>query len=310
MSTPIKFEEPGYPQWYRTDYRDEHQDTWEDTMNGDIRATELESDELGVAFVTGAASGIGRATATQLATDGWKVALVDRDGDAVRVVADELTGRGAAAVSIQADVTDLAAMNAAAERATASLGQLRAVAACAGIEVLGSVLELEPREWQRALDVNLTGVFNTAKATMGFLVEAGGAFVAVSSDAGTSGAQGYSAYAASKHGVVGLVKCLALDFGPRGVRSNAVAPAFVETSMARRIFADSPEGEEEFYQAVVPLGRFARPEEVAHAIAHLLGPSASYTNGIVYAIDGGATAGYYRPARLERSHRQSRAVGS
>ena len=268
-------------------------------MNGHVSAPEPDRGECGAALVTGAASGIGRATALQLATDGWKVALIDRDGDAVRRLADELGGHGLAAVSFQADVTDLSAMNAAAEHASGNLGQLTAVAACAGIEVLGSVLELEPRAWQRALDVNLTGVFNTAKATMGLLVEAGGAFVAVSSDAGTSGAQGYSAYAASKHGVVGLVKCLALDFGPRGVRSNAVAPAFVETPMARRIFADSPEGEEEFFQAAVPLGRFARPEEVANVIAHLLGPSASYTNGMVYAIDGGSTAGYYRPARRE-----------
>lgn len=255
-----------------------------------------EPSERGAAIVTGAASGIGRATAQQLASDGWNVALIDLDGDAVRAVADELVGRGRTAMGIQADVIDLTTLNAATAVVTANFGQLTAVAACAGIEVLGTVLELDPRQWQRALDVNLTGVFNTAKATMGLLVEARGAFVAVSSDAGTSGAQGYSAYAASKHGVVGLVKCLALDYGPQGVRSNAVAPAFVETPMARRIFADSPEGEEEFYQAAVPLGRFAGPEEVAHVISHLLGPSSSYTNGMVYAVDGGATAGYYRPA--------------
>jgi meso-butanediol dehydrogenase/(S,S)-butanediol dehydrogenase/diacetyl reductase len=252
-------------------------------------------DGHGAALVTGAGSGIGLATATRLAADGWQVALVDQDAENAHRQSAILEQGGHRTRAFGCDVRDLDALVRVVAEIEGALQAVTAVAACAGIEVLGTVLDLSPAQWQRALDVNLTGVFNTAKATMPSLLLSRGSFVAVSSDAGTSGAQGFSAYAASKHGVVGLVRCLALDYGPAGVRSNAVAPAFVETPMARRIFDDSPDGEEEFYQAAVPLGRFARPEEVAAAISHLLSADASYTNGIVYAVDGGSTAGYYRP---------------
>jgi meso-butanediol dehydrogenase/(S,S)-butanediol dehydrogenase/diacetyl reductase len=142
--------------------------------------------------------------------------------------------------------------------------------------------------------VNLTGVFLTARYAIPHL-EAGGeaSFVAVSSDAGIQGAAGFAAYCASKHGVIGLVKSLALDHGPRGVRCNAVCPGFVETPMAERIFADLPEQERERWRGTVPLGRFGLPEEVAEAIAHLSSPQASYVNGHTYVIDGGGTAGYF-----------------
>jgi meso-butanediol dehydrogenase / (S,S)-butanediol dehydrogenase / diacetyl reductase len=256
----------------------------------------MNSAEAGAALVTGAASGIGLATATRLARSGRPVTLVDRDTAAVEAVAAALASDGHRVLARACDVTDFDLLEALVHQTQSEHGPFTAVAACAGIEVLGTVLELDPAQWRKALDVNATGVFNTAKAAMPGLLRTRGAFVAVASDAGTSGAQGYSAYAASKHAVVGLVRCLALDFGPRGVRSNAVAPAFVETPMARRIFEDSPEGEEDFYRQAVPLGRFATPEEVAAVIEHLLGDGASYTNGLVYAVDGGATAGYYRPA--------------
>lgn len=255
----------------------------------------MTDDEAGAALVTGAGSGIGRATAWRLAVDGWHVALVDRDSDSVQREAATLASAGHRALGFGCDVTDPDGLAAVVTEVEGALGALTGVVACAGVEVLGTVLELSLAQWQRALDVNLTGVFITAKATMPSLLRSRGAFVAVSSDAGTSGAPGFSAYAASKHGVVGLVRCLALDYGPAGVRSNAVAPAFVETPMARRIFDESDEGEEEYYQAAVPLGRFARPQEVAGAVVHLLSRDASYTNGMVYAIDGGSTAGYYRP---------------
>ena len=164
--------------------------------------------------------------------------------------------------------------------------------AVAGIEVVGSVLDLEPSSWQRSLDVNLTGVFNTAKAAMPSLMDGGGSFVAMSSDAGHVGAQGYSAYCAAKHGVIGLIKAMALDYGPSGVRSNAVAPSFVQTPMADRIF-ENDQSEMDYYAGTIPLGRFATPEEVAAAAVHLVGDDASYANGMVYRIDGGSTAGYF-----------------
>ncbi|WP_369131809.1 SDR family NAD(P)-dependent oxidoreductase [Modestobacter sp. I12A-02662] len=246
-----------------------------------------------VAVVTGAASGIGRATATALAVRGHRVALLDRDGPGASALARALTDQGTDARAYVCDVTDTADVEAAVSDVGRRWGRIDAVAACAGIEVLGDVASLSDQAWNRALDVNAGGVLRLARATVPFLVETRGAFVAVASDAGVTGAQGYAAYAASKHAVVGLVRCMALDHGPAGVRSNVVCPAFVETPMAERIFADSDPGERDFYRRAVPLGRFARPEEVASAIVHLLSAEASYSNGMVYRVDGGSTAGYY-----------------
>jgi meso-butanediol dehydrogenase / (S,S)-butanediol dehydrogenase / diacetyl reductase len=178
--------------------------------------------------------------------------------------------------------------------AVEALGPLRTVVACAGIAVLGSVTELSVDSWRRTLDVNLTGAFLTARYGIPRLVASGGgSFTAVSSDAGVQGAQGYAAYCASKHGVVGLVRCLALDHARQGIRANAVCPSFVETPMADQIFAGTSEKERAFYKAGVPLGRFAQPQEVARVIAHLSSSDAAYTNGLLYTVDGGATAGYY-----------------
>jgi meso-butanediol dehydrogenase / (S,S)-butanediol dehydrogenase / diacetyl reductase len=248
-----------------------------------------------VALVTGAGSGIGRATAIELASRGYAVGLVDRSADGVAGTAQAISTAGGSSLELPADVTDSRRVEAAVGELADWHGRLDAVAACAGIEVLGDVVTAAEPEWRRALDVNVTGVFLTAKHAMPLLLATQGAFVAVASDAGVAGAQGYAPYAASKHAVVGLIRCMALDFGDRGVRSNVVCPAFVDTPMAERIFAGSPAGEYDFYQAMVPVGRFARAQEVARVIAHLLSAEASYTNGLVYMVDGGATAGYYRP---------------
>jgi NAD(P)-dependent dehydrogenase (short-subunit alcohol dehydrogenase family) len=245
--------------------------------------------------VTGAGSGIGRATAIELAARGYTVGLLDQSMAGIADTAQTITAAGGTSQQLPANVTDADQVAAAVAELAKRHGHLDAVAACAGIEVLGDVVTVEESEWRRALDVNVTGVFLIAKHTMPLLLGAQGAFVAVASDAGVTGAQGYSPYAASKHAVVGLSRCMALDFGARGVRSNVVCPAFVETPMADRIFANSPAEDYDFYRAAVPLGRFAQAQEVARVIAHLLSAEASYTNGMVYNVDGGSTAGYYRP---------------
>lgn len=109
------------------------------------------------------------------------------------------------------------------------------------------------------------------------------------------GAQGFAAYCASTHAVIGLIKCMALDHGPQGIRSNAVCPGLVDTPMADAIFADTSDAERDYFRRTVPLGRFATPEEVAAAVAHLSSPDATYANGMTYRLDGGSTAGYFKP---------------
>lgn len=162
--------------------------------------------------------------------------------------------------SAEVDVTDLESLRSAVEQQSDPVAPLRGVMAVAGIEVVGSVLDLEPSSWQRSLDVNLTGVFNTAKAAMPSLMDGGGSFVAMSSDAGHVGAQGYSAYCAAKHGVIGLIKAMALDHGPSGVRSNAVAPSFVQTPMADRIF-ENDQSEMDYYAGTIRLAGSPRPRK-------------------------------------------------
>lgn len=147
--------------------------------------------------------------------------------------------------------------------------------------------------WDHVINVNLKGTFLLARAGIPLLQQrGGGAFVAVSSDAGVMGSVAYGAYCASKHGVIGLLKAMAMDYGSQSIRCNVVCPGFVDTPMAAGIFAKAPEGTKEAFEAAIPMGRFARPEEVASVIAHLTCAEASYTNGNVYLIDGGSSAGH------------------
>lgn len=244
-----------------------------------------------VAFVAGAASGIGRQVAIRAGRDGYCVLGVDRDSAGLEATLREVENEGVTAIGAVADVTDPDALEVAARRARDSFGRIDLVVAAAGVEVLGNIAELDTADWRRSLDVTLTGTFLTARATIASLVQSQGAFVAISSDAGTTGAQGYAAYCAAKHGVVGLVRCMALDHGPAGVRSNVVCPGFVDTPMARRLFDASPAGTEEFYRSTIPLGWFATPDDVADTVLHLA--ASRYANGLVYSLDGGSTAGYY-----------------
>lgn len=247
-----------------------------------------------VAFVTGAASGIGAAVARRLAGKGAAVGLFDVSPAGVEAAAAAIAVDGGRAIPFQGDVSDDCAVGDAMAATVSAFGPLTTAVSCAGIAVTGTVNDLSLAQWQHTLNVNLTGVFVTARHAIPRLVEAGGgAFTAISSDAGIVGAEGFAAYCASKHGVVGLIRCLALDHGPQGVRANAVCPSFVETPMADRIFASSGDDVRDRYANSVPLGRFARPDEVAAAVAHLTSAEASYTNGLIYVIDGGATAGYF-----------------
>jgi meso-butanediol dehydrogenase/(S,S)-butanediol dehydrogenase/diacetyl reductase len=253
-------------------------------------------DNQKVFLVTGAASGIGYATAQILASQGNALMLVDRSEQPLKQLAQEL-GALVPVSTITADVCDLDALVQQLASTVAERGLLSGVVHCAGIEVLGTIEDLDPKNWARCIDVNLTGAFNVARAVIPELLQTRGSLVFIASDAGITGAQGYAAYCAAKHGVIGLMKAMALDYGPRGVRVNAVAPSFVETPMATRIFDDNPD-EMAYYKTTVPIGRFARPEEISKVALHLLGDESSFTTGMVYRVDGGSTAGYFESPAL------------
>lgn len=246
-----------------------------------------------VVFLTGAGSGIGRASALALAKRGAALALFDLSAPALEDTVAALRESGAEVVASSGDVSHDDEVSTAVERAESALGPISGAVACAGIEVLGTIPDMDLEDWHRVVSVNLTGVFHTARHAIPRIAETGGgSFVAVSSDAGIQGAAGFGAYCATKHGVIGLVKSLALDHGPLGVRCNAVCPGFVETPMADRIFAGLPAAERDRWKQTVPLGRFASPKDVAAAIVHLTSEQASYVNGHAYVVDGGGTAGY------------------
>jgi NAD(P)-dependent dehydrogenase (short-subunit alcohol dehydrogenase family) len=242
------------------------------------------------ALVTGAAGGIGLATAQRLAAEGARVALVDIDGDALEQAA---AAAGGDTLALHADVRDEDGLRAAVERAIARWGGLDVVVANAAIQLVDEddrADRLDRDVWQATVDVNLTGAFLTAKhGVRALLAAGGGAVVCVGSPAGAYGiARGLQAYAASKSGMVGLVRAMAADYAGDGIRVNAVFPGITETPM-NRWWTGDPDTRARVL-APVPLGRAARAEEIAAVIAFLASEDASYVTGAVWTVDGGLTA--------------------
>jgi NAD(P)-dependent dehydrogenase (short-subunit alcohol dehydrogenase family) len=244
------------------------------------------------ALVTGAASGIGRATAVLLAERGAAVACLDVNADGL---AETAAAIGEAALPIRCDVTDLAAVEAAVSQAAAQLGGLQAVANVAGVgDFTGDVAAIAPEEWARVLAINLTGPFHVSRAAIPHLRAAGrGAIVNVSSQFGMVGCLASPAYCASKAGLIGLTRAMAIDHTEEGIRVNCVCPGPVDTPMLAWTDA-TPEltaRERGRTQGRNLSGRSGRPEEIAATIAFLLSDDVGFMSGSIVAVDGAWTAG-------------------
>lgn len=251
------------------------------TIPRDLRSTDLTGS---VAFVTGAASGIGRASARLLAAAGARVALADRDGDGARALAEEL---GAGAVALELDVAERAAIEPALAAAEASLGVPDILVNSAGIGACTAFWDSDPDEFEYVLRVNLTGTFLCARAFTRRLLAVGrpGAIVNVASTNAFIPATGLSAYCASKGGVLMFTRVAAMELGSRGIRVNAIAPGSTLTGLTTMAFS-RPAMEEGFLRHT-PMGRFGRAEDIAQAVLYLTSPLSAWVTGHLLVVDGG-----------------------
>jgi 2-keto-3-deoxy-L-fuconate dehydrogenase len=229
-----------------------------------------------VALVTGAASGIGRATAVELAARGWEVIGLDR-----------AAGEG---VAITVDVTDTDAV----ARALAQAGPIDLLANVAGTGSTQNVVDTPPELWDAVFAVNVRGIFNTARAVLpGMIARGSGVIVNAASIAGMVGLKDRAAYCASKGAVIALTKAMAIDHVGDGIRVNCVCPGTVDTPWVGRLIdaADDPAATRAALVARQPMGRLGRAEEVAKAIAYLASDDAAFVTGTELVIDGGLVAG-------------------
>jgi len=241
-------------------------------------------------LVTGAGSGIGRAAARLFAAEGGRVTAVDRSEADLAATVEAIRDAGGQAQAVTADVSREADCRAMIDRALATYGQLHVAFNNAGVGASGfAVADEEEVAFSRLIDVNLKGIFLAMKYEIPEMVKAGGgAIVNTASVAGLVGERGIGAYAASKHGVVGLTRTAALDYIGQGVRINAVCPGATRTRLLADWFQDPKV--ESFILSRHPIGRIAEPEEIARVALFLASDDASFVVGQAIAVDGGLTA--------------------
>lgn len=242
-----------------------------------------------VAFITGAGSGIGQGTALRLARDGADVCIAEIDLDAAEETASMVREFGRRAQIVRCNVASRDQVQEAADACVSELGGLHIAVANAGIGRGGSVLDMELKDWQDQVDINLTGVFLTVQAAAQRMVDAGdgGRIVCISSLAALSTSQWMWSYSATKAGVAMMVRGWASELGPHGININAIGPGVIDTPLAHGLAGDEGGPIREALEASTPVGRSGRPSDIAGLISFLAGPDADFMTGSYLVMDGG-----------------------
>jgi 3-oxoacyl-[acyl-carrier protein] reductase len=239
-----------------------------------------------VAIITGAGRGIGQATALKFAKEGALVAVCDIDERSAIATARMVEGLGAEALSFRVDVTDKLSIQNMVLSVHERFGRIDVLVNNAGIVADAQLKKMTDEQFDRVIDINLKGTYNCTKAVVDIMLEQqSGVILNASSIVGLYGNFGQTNYAASKFGVIGMVKTWARELGKRGIRANAVCPGFVSTP----IISSIPDKVIDALETKVPMGRLGRPEEIANAYAFLASDEASYINGAVLEVSGGLT---------------------
>jgi len=241
-----------------------------------------------VGIVTGAASGMGLAIARRLAARGDRIALLDVRGEAVALAAESLRATGVHAIAAEVDVTDRAAVEGALEKVRAELGPVEIMVTSAGIDAFASFTEITVESWERILAINLTGTFHCIQAAVRDMIAARwGRIVTISSSSAQSGAPRMAHYVASKGGVIGLTKALALELAPHGITVNNIPPGLIDTPMARRAEAAGDLVSLDKIASMIPVRRTGTSDDVAAICAFLCSDEGSYITGQVIGVNGG-----------------------
>jgi NAD(P)-dependent dehydrogenase (short-subunit alcohol dehydrogenase family) len=237
------------------------------------------------AVVTGGASGIGAGISRRLAAEGHPVAIFDLT--AAEEAADDVRSHGGTAIGLTVDVTDRAAVEAAAAEVRAGLGRPAILVNCAGRSAWGDFLDISEDDWRTSIAINLTGAFHCCQVFIPDMLEEGwGRIINISSSSIHSGVPRLAPYVAAKTGLVGLTKSLSLEFAPHGITVNTVPPGFIDTPATRRT---QERGFINFEASLktTPVGRIGQPEDIGHACAFLVSEAASYITGQIIPVNGG-----------------------
>lgn len=239
-------------------------------------------------MVTGAASGMGAAIGRRLAERGHRVALLDLDGNGAQRLAKDLRAEGARALGCSVDVADRAAVDEALREVRGELGPIEIMVTSAGLDGFDSFTEMSVAAWERIIAVNLTGTFHCLQAAVPDMLAAKwGRIVTISSSSAQSGAARMAHYVASKGGVIGLTKALAIELAPHGITVNTIPPSFIDTPMARRAQQAGNVGNFDAIIARTPVRRAGTPDDVAAACAFLCSEEAGYITGQQIGVNGG-----------------------